>query len=563
MDFDDHTAGVASGSGAEEIHLPELNIDDWPPDAAHQSDSDASSIPDSSQPLSGLDTSVFDDRWKAQMEELNELGSGELYASVSSTGFLPDSWASNAERIQFNLQAVGLTDHLLSYQGGDERTILEQLILQAGIEMSAREFLWHERQLGKRINWLAARLPLSKRLKGSAHDFAQQMLDDSSHPSTLSESSPVSTQPAPLLQELANHIPLKGMRKKSPLVDGSAGISRELKDAGEKVFWTGQVVRLLRLVNAPLVELAAGSTRPDDIFEIAVGAARGSTMKTYMQALTPFRNYLMMLTDSDWTSEVVHVVGFLRTAASKPCGPTYPKRFVQALRWVMRIGGWTGPELIAEHVLVQKSMDYWSEALFSQVHPLKQAPKLPWVVIAALELYICNDRHPKHLRYKAYTIMFKAIGTLREDDIQHLKARKLRAMGYMFIGDLMKSKTTGAAKRVRQLPVAIHMQWTLTRSLWIENGIALTDDLVSEDADYMLPRFDLAGKALREPCPYSESAALSKKLLGELRAPVFQADKWILAGRGGPSAEPAAFRVLDGALCTSCDSYCSSDIGSY
>jgi hypothetical protein len=313
------------------------------------------------------------------------------------------------------------------------------------------------------------------------------------------------------------------MRKKTPLVDGS-GISRERKDAGEKVFWTGQVVSLLKLVNAPLVELAAGSTRPDDIFQIAVGAARGSTMKTYLQALTPFRNYLMMLTDSDWTSEVVHVVGFLRTAASKPCGPTYPKRFVQALRWVMRIGGWTGPELIAEHVLVQKSMDYWSEALFSQVHPLKQAPKLPWVVIAALELYICSDRHPKHLRYKAYTIMFKAIGTLREDDIQHLKARKLRAMGYMFIGDLMKSKTTGAAKRVRQLPVAIHTQWTLTRSLWLENGIALTDDLVSEDADYMLPRFDLAGKALREPCPYSESAALSKKLLGELRAPVFQTD---------------------------------------
>ncbi len=104
------------------------------------------------------------------------------------------------------------------------------------------------------------------------------------------------------------------------------------------------------------VEAAASSTRPADIFEIAVEAARGLTVETDLQALAPFRNYLMRLTESDWTSVVVHIVGFLRTVAGKPYGPTYPKRFVRALRGLMQIGGWVGSELIAEHGLVQKQM---------------------------------------------------------------------------------------------------------------------------------------------------------------------------------------------------------------
>ncbi len=42
-----------------------------------------------------------------------------------------------------------------------------------------------------------------------------------------------------------------GTRRKSTQADGSAGISRELKDAGEKLCWDGRGVELLKRVNAP------------------------------------------------------------------------------------------------------------------------------------------------------------------------------------------------------------------------------------------------------------------------------------------------------------------------
>ena len=515
-----HTAGVAH-EVASTGGLPTMNLQGW-----DDQDHTGSETEEEQLENAQLDSFVFDDRWKAQMEELSQIGDAELYASESDNGFLPDEWKLNKDRIHSCLLAVGLTDRLLAYQTGEGevRTMLEQVLLQVGVEMSARQFLWHERWLEEKVRLASESLPISKRLRGSSSDRAYQILVDSE--ASRRDRSLAMVQPLDdsSLQELAQVIPLRGMRRKAIASSGQGSVTRDQKDASDKVYWTSQVIDLLKRVRAPLLEMAASSTRPDDIFEVSVGATRGSTMKTYLQALVPYRNYLMMLSNSEWTDDVVHIISFLRTAASKPCSPTYPKRFIQALRWVMRVGGWTGPDLIAEHGLVQKSMDYWSEALFSQVHPLKQAPRLPWVVLAALELYICSDRHPKHLRYKAYTVMFKAIGTLREDDIQHLKARKLRTLGSMLVGDLMKSKTTGAAKRVRQLPVALHTEWTLTRSLWLENGIALGDEFLSKDSDYMLPRFDSGGSALDEPCSYSESSALSKRVLTELRSPVYHSE---------------------------------------
>ena len=517
-----HTTGTVASNNASaaEALLLEKNLPDLP-------EFDLESEEENT--LAGLDSSIFDDRWRAQMEELSKLENDELYKEESGNGLLPDDWAVNDAKIRCQLRAVGLTDRVLAYQAGDERTILEQLLVQVGMEMSARQFLWHERRLEVRVHQLSALIPMTKRLRGTAQEDSRQRMDDASWVDSDRGSTASSVGYTAELQDVVDQIPLKGMRRRAVQGPGSLVISRGQRDAEEKTYWTARVIQLLKRVRAPLQETAESSTRPEDIYEVAVGAARGSTMKTYLQAIIPFQNYLSMTGEADWTDEMVHIIGFLRAAASKPCSPTYPKRFVQALRWIMRVGGWTGPELIAEHVLVQKAMDYWSEALFDQVHPLKQAPKLPWVLLASMELYVCNDSHPKHLRYKAYTIIFKSVATLRQDDIQHLKAKSLRILGQLYVGFLMKSKTTGAAKRVRQLPVAVHTQWTLTRTLWLENGIALSDELLSPDADYMLPRFDAAGQPMNEPCSYAESAGLARKLFVELRVPLFhkESGKWI------------------------------------
>ena len=248
-------------------------------------------------------------------------------------------------------------------------------------------------------------------------------------------------------------------------------------------------------------------------------------MRTYLQALIPFAKYLLLSKGIDWTDDILDVVEYLRVAASRPCCPSYPKKFFQALCWFMKIGEWKGQRILSESALVSKAVDFWTEALSAQVHPLKQAARVPWVIMASMELYICNDQHPRMLRYKAFTVMLKSVGTLREDDIQHLAGRKLRRVGSLIVGVLMKSKTTGAAKRIRELPFAVHCDWTLTRSMWIENGLAMMEDLLPPDADFLLPRFGKGGEPKAEPITYTGSAALTARLFADLRVPIYCTDK--------------------------------------
>ena len=518
----------SSVSEPESVHegAGELFVDDW-----EQDGNDAVLGEMIEHPLleASLESGSFGADWIEYMETLEILQDEDLYQQESTDGYLPVTWRDNADRLVDCLNVIGLTDRLLAYQRGSERLILEQALLQLGVKVSMKEFAWHERQLISRVTKLESSLPIAKRLRGDSLQAEHQRMQDASFSRGRVQEHTPSIYLGQMVLEESLRRPLRGCRSKQKDPGGGASVTREERDRLEKLEWSKQVTLLLRKVGAPIIEIAASSGTPSSILEVSVGATRGSTMRTYLQSLKPFISYLEVAANIPWTDDVVQVLEFLRAAAMKPCCPTYPKKFQQALAWIMKTGGWQGDSLLAEHALVVKAVDYWSEALFSQVHPLKQAPRIPWVVIAALELYLTNERNPAPLRYKAFTVLLKAVATLREDDIQHMGIRKLRTLGDLLITELMKSKTTGASKRVRQLPVALHTGWTITRSLWIEHGLALAADLVPKDADYTLPAFDKGGNALKEPISYTGSAALTRRLFSELKVPKFDAagHKWV------------------------------------
>ncbi len=131
----------------------------------------------------------------------------------------------------------------------------------AGIEMTAREYLWHERLLINKVGRLAGKLPLTKRLRGSAQRFVDQMRDDSGRAS----SSQVPTAPAPSLfirsPETLEHVPLKGMRRRPLQATDAGSFTRDGRDAGAKLFWAGEVVELLNRTSVTLIETSASKAR--------------------------------------------------------------------------------------------------------------------------------------------------------------------------------------------------------------------------------------------------------------------------------------------------------------
>ena len=472
-------------------------------------------------PFDDLGAEGFGHDWVAYMETLEVLNDDELFQDVSTTGFLPDEWEQHEHKLYSCLGDVGLTDRLLAYQRGSERQILEQALLQLGLKVSMKEFAWLERRLIKRVEELVAGSHMAKRLRGESGGPIVQMLHDA-RPALIPQVK--APMPSAYMEEMLSgefmRRPLRGKRNKvtSP---GDQHITREQRDMQEKKFWTQEVIAWLRKSCAPVVDLAAGSHASQSIMEVAVGATRGSTMRSYLRVLIPYLQYLERTQEAYWTDNIVDALEFLKVVSERPCSPSYPQKLSQALHWYQKTGGWTGDSILTNNPLWAKAVGYWTEALYNQVQPLKQAPRLPWIMVASLELFISDVSNALALRYKAFITMLKLIGTLREDDVQHFNVRKLRIMGDVLSTVIMRTKTTGAAKRVRQLPVAIWSGWTLTGTLWLEHGLSMASDVLEPGADYSLPLFDQRGEPSKEPMSYSGSAALSKKLYTQLRVPVY------------------------------------------
>jgi hypothetical protein len=149
------------------------------------------------------------------------------------------------------------------------------------------------------------------------------------------------------------------------------------------------------------------------------------------------------------------------------------------------------------------------------------------VVIAALEAYVTDDKKPPGLRLKAFSMLFKSWASLREDDMQRCKVRTLKWLGELVIGRLDRTKTTGKTKRIKELPITVWDGCGITSELWLPHGHALMMAFGDPERDYLLPTMSADFcDAGNDPLPYTSSAALTVKVMQDLRVPIFENGTW-------------------------------------
>ena len=483
-----------------------------------------------------IDQELFGPEWIREMEALDSMPTSELYHNQSADGFIPTDWFMAHTAMQDALNALGLVGPKLLLQKGDELLLVGQLALHLGLELGQSQVEWHRRSFAEEIRKLERSEPLAKRMRGEHLSPALQHMNDVL---IVAGRKPHGTAPgqepgASIEADWA--IPQRGARGRLKSSSGVAaeGLTRDELDRRKQAHWAREVMRILAEVPSPVVVLARETSDPERILSGAVGNTRGSTMESYVKAVKVLLTWWRLSYGTNWPDKMVGVVEFLHVAGQKPCSPSFPGRLLAALSWFEKVGGWAPADRITECDLVMRTVAYWTDELRSGMAPLKQAPRLPWAVMCALELFICNPAYQVKLRLKAWTILLKAWATLREDDAQHICPAKLRQSGELLITELARTKTTGASKRVRQLPVAVWLGCTISRMPWLETGLGLLDEVGPKSRDYILPSFAANGEALQEPMTYQESAALSRQVWSRLKAPVYCVDKheWEESGMG-------------------------------
>ena len=472
------------------------------------------------QTLPSLPVPVVGAQNMAQFDSDSDI---EIPASgLDDDGYLLPNWAMDDTGIVDSLLALGLTGPRLALQQGDEEKLLTQLLQHLGVEISPEQFRWHRLRLKRSVRHAILSLPLSKRLRGDSLPYAlegikiqDQFLEQ--------EKSRARAELAVPVQFL---IPAKGQRRRRMLAMASQLTKVEL-DAMESQKYVSQIVKLFEMSAAPIVAIAARTLNPAQIFRGALGDARTGTLRQYCRSLTSFQSWVATGSNLTWPETVSTVLEYIHVRTEEPCAPSIPQVFIKALAWFEKAGAFETDRRFGSHTLVQKTVDYSCEMLSAGIAPPKKAPRPPAALVAALEMYVCNGSKPEGKRAKAFQILVKIYGSLREDDVQNLAPSQFRYFAGVLVNTLKRTKTSGPTKRVKELPVCISAGLSITDLPWLDIGLSLLKSLGDEQRDHFLPNFTAdwtAGKPGR--LSYSNSAALGQRVLSEIKLPVFEEGLW-------------------------------------
>ena len=109
--------------------------------------------------------------------------------------------------------------------------------------------------------------------------------------------------------------------------------------------------------------------------------------------------------------------------------------------------------------------------------PRKTAPIYTVAMVIAAELLVADRDQGVVPRALAFTMLLMVWGALRTDDVQWLDRSRtaLTEVGWRSV--LVRSKTSGAGRRVRELPVFISRKVCLSGEDWLLAGHDLWKDL--------------------------------------------------------------------------------------
>jgi hypothetical protein len=442
---------------------------------------------------------------------------------LDDDGYLLPNWAMDETGICECLNSLGLAGPRLALQKGDEATLLRQILHHLGVEVCPFQFEWHRKRLVWAVHLAEAGQPLAKRLRGDFLPYSLEGLriQEQCYAKQLENQKAIPVAPTLFM------VPRKGERRRRQLAVASQ-LSKQELDLLESQKHVLQVIKLFELSSAPIVAIAAVTANPAQIFRGALGDTRTGTLRQYVRALTAFQNWHFTSTGTAWPESVSQILVYIHIRTEEPCAPSIPQVFIKSLSWFEKAGAFEPERRFGNHPLVQKTVDYSCEMLSVGIAPPKKAPRPPAALIAALEIYVCDEGKAEGLRAKAFQLLVKTYCALREDDAQNLAPSQFRFFSGILVNTLRRTKTSGPTKRVKELPVCLAADVGITDLPWLTKGLELVKSMGDDQRDHFLTNYT---KDFTSSKPgrlsYANSAALGQRVLSEVKLPIFHEGSWL------------------------------------
>ena len=243
---------------------------------------------------------------------------------------------------------------------------------------------------------------------------------------------------------------------------------------------------LLEKAGAPAYLSAAASADPEAARRSMLGSSRAGTIRCRVRAWEEYTRWLSLRRGRVWPETVLDLTDYVHERMRDRPVVSFPLTFSAAATWFEARSGYEDRFASSEGfcLTIERARADTPES----EEATKRAPRFPLSLIAALEVAVVSESLTKGMRVVAWARLLKIYGTLRADDLQRLRP-KLVVMGESGLtGTLLRTKTSGPGKKVKQLTVFIPLEAQVSGHDWLRCGYDLWKDLVGSSADYFLPR---------------------------------------------------------------------------
>ena len=437
-------------------------------------------------------------------EEPGEVTDEELSSDDDGFGKIPADLLAIWAHLTQILEDIGLTLERLAVQDGDEPSLLTQLLEQGGYQVSKIARDWLMLRLLEKVSHAVEFADRGKRLRGSGYNIHMRRLLDVCKTGTINLDKEMSA-PSLFFRPVRGSKPFRHLKDSQVQIAGA--MSRADREKLELQKWTAVLIRKLMDARTPVYLQAETAIDPMAALGRAVGSIRASTLKTYLKRWQQLEVWCRRSYGLPWPSEVGQILDFIEILA-EDLKPSVPQQTLQALQWMENTAGWTGEARLIHSPLVTRAFEHLVVEAGAGLQAKKQAPRFPFVALASLELFVKRDGLPVMRRIQGKSLLFRSYGTCRFDDLQNMDPDKLRKLGGLVVTELLRSKTSGAGKRNRELPIAISLEASLLGTDWLLTFLEDLEEVKEGPRDFLLQSSTYDGLRPRKAeKSYAESAA--------------------------------------------------------
>ena len=374
------------------------------------------------------------------------------------------------------LNEVGLVGSRLAVSHGSEGTLARQLAERLGLEPKP----WHTTFIMGQVREAVQMADLDERLSGTTSTRSIQNLLDAK--AAMEKGKVKTLEPG----DTSIVVPVKPKRgtlgRTVRLRSGRVAAEDEVND---KIL--DKLVGELVLYKAPVLDEVKKSMNPMRAKDALLGKYRISTIRRYLASWQRFREWADSLGRPGQRPTSVTLVDYMYAREEEGMGPSIPLAVSTAVAWFERTAGTPEDEQMMSQAFPQMVMKELTRKLEQKAPPVRRAPRWLGCFVAPMETLVVDKDVPFEIRVCAWFKLIKLWGSMRFDDAAHLKMSELKFYDGQLTGMMHQSKTTGAGKRVRELPIFIARDSYVLQDDWLAVGYDLVKLQMPRERVFLFP----------------------------------------------------------------------------